>query len=166
MQHHQVLSSPTSQGSFFLPPAQAVYKFARPASQGLLYPDRFDEEGGWYRLVERKGKLIAVTALPSGEVYWWSYEQLEDTLIQCQLTELFISLPLPQEAICPLPEGLAVRFLENTPLTHIASASLGEAVIKAVIRQVIAASRAKKLLAMLDVSQVSPGCLSIFGNIR
>ena len=92
------------------------------------------------------GTLVAVKVLPSGVVDWKSTERIAEERVQRYLTRLLISIPFSLEASAQIPAPLARRFLEQAPLVHIASASLGEAVIKAVIRQVISAPQAKKLL--------------------
>jgi DNA-3-methyladenine glycosylase II len=146
MHNDQHLSSPASQGHFFLPSAQAVSRFADLSSQTLLHPDYFDEQGCWYRLLIMEETPCAIKVSPSGMVFWASLNPLEAGSVQRSIAQLFFSLPLPQDALLPLPQELGARFLQQMPLTHIASASLGEAVMKAVIRQVISALHAKKLL--------------------
>ena len=146
MQRNQVLPSPVFTGSFALAGVQMVSKFASSTSQQFLRPDHFDAQGCWYRVVEIAGTLVAIKVLPSGTVCWMSSEHVEESHIQRHLAHFLIPLPFPPEASENIPDNQAVRFLGNAPLVHIASASLGEAVIKAVIRQVISALQAKKLL--------------------
>lgn len=153
MPDHQQFSSPSSQGCFFLPSAQAMSQIACFTSQTYVHPDRFDTQGCWYRLLEIEEKPVAIKVLPSGTVLWFSPERLEETLVQQRMQQLLISLPLPQQALLLLPQKLGERFLRHMPLTHIASPSFGEAVIKAVIRQVISASHARKLLHRLITEQ-------------
>jgi hypothetical protein len=147
MHNDQQRSLPASQGAFFLSSTQAVSRFADLSSQTLLRPDRFDEQGRWwYRLLMVEEMPCAIKVLPPGMVFWYSSNLLEVGSVQRSVAQLFFTLPLPQEALLPLPQKLGARFLQQMPLTHIASASLGEAVMKAVIRQVISASHARKLL--------------------
>lgn len=146
MHQNPFVVSPTSQGRFWLPEAQAIFYFARSASRALLHPDCFDDQGCWSRLVDIEEKPVAIKVLPSGTLCWSSPEHIEEEQVKARLAQLFIALPLPQEALMVLPETLATRFRSQMPLTHMASPSLGEAVIKAVIRQVISASHARRLL--------------------
>jgi DNA-3-methyladenine glycosylase II len=84
-------------------------------------------------------------------VLWQSSVVLANEEVQRHLQRLFFPKPLADAALTHVPANLASRFLASAPLTHIASASLGEAVIKAVIRQVIAASHARKLIQTLVI---------------
>ncbi len=146
MQRYQVLPSSSVSGSFALTGAQALSQFAHSTSQQWVHPDYFDAQGCWYRVLEFAEALVAVKVLPSGLVCWGSTEPIAETHIQHTLTRLLIPIPFSSEASAQIPATLARRFLEQAPLVHIASASLGEAVIKAVIRQVISAPQAKKLV--------------------
>jgi len=146
MHNTQQRSLPASQGAFFLSSTQAVSQFADLSSQTLLRPDRFDEQGCWYRLLMVEEMPCAIKVSPPGMVFWYSPNLLEEGSVQQSVAQLFFSLPLPQEALLLLPQKLGERFLLQMPLAHIASASLGEAVMKAVIRQVISASHVRKLL--------------------
>ena len=133
-------------GSCSLDGLQALSRYAGSASRHFLRPDYFDEQGRWHRFVEIEGKQVALQVDPSGIVSWKSVERVENDHVQARLARLFVLLPFPKEAATHLPEDLAARFLRVTPLVHVASATLGEALIKAILRQVISATQAKKLL--------------------
>lgn len=133
-------------GSFELEAARSLAKLSHPTSQQYLRPDVFDQQGTWYRLIEVDGKQVAVKAERSGMVSWWSSDVVTTARVVQQIERLLLPICLPQEATGHLPAALADHFIRIAPLVHIASASLGEAVIKAILRQVITASHARKLL--------------------
>jgi DNA-3-methyladenine glycosylase II len=109
-------------------------------------PEQVDPERGWFRLLPLAGAEVAIRIHPSGTVWWQSPVALTNETVQQHLQRLFLAQPLAHAALAHVPANLARRFLTSTPLIHIASASLGEAVLKAVIRQVIAASYARTLI--------------------
>jgi DNA-3-methyladenine glycosylase II len=109
-------------------------------------PDILDQQGNWYRLIEVDGNIVAVKAMQSGVVSWVGSSDVESSTLRHQVEQILIPLSLPNEAVEHLPKALARCFLNQSPLVHIASGSLGEALIKAIIRQVISAPHAKKLL--------------------
>jgi len=133
-------------GSHSLEGLQSLFQGASSTPERLVRPDSFDERGRWHRLVEIDGTQVAFQLDPSGIFCWGSQERMEQRQIQRALDHLFLPLPFPKKAGAHLPEALATRFLRHSPLVHLASASLGEALIKAILRQVISAPQAKKLL--------------------
>lgn len=114
--------------------------------QSLFRPDSFDGRGRWHRIIEVEGKPVVIHINPSGTVFWKSQEPVETPSLQNRLCRLLRPFSFPTEAAAHLPTDLATRFLGHSPLVHIASASLGEALLKAITRQVISAGQAKKLL--------------------
>ena len=58
----------------------------------------------------------------------------------------FRSFLCPENALEHLPTRLAQQFIDLAPLVHISSPTLGEALIKGIIRQVISAAQARKVL--------------------
>lgn len=146
MQWHSETEKIVSCGRFVFDGGQSLAQWATPGVQQWHAPDRFDAEQSWYRLVEISGMPVTFTVTPAGTVFWRSQASLSATDVHRRLMQLLIPIDLPIEARMPVPTDILARFLAHAPLLHIASASLGEAVIKAVIRQVISAPHAKKLI--------------------
>jgi DNA-3-methyladenine glycosylase II len=142
---HEMLA-PTRKGEFAVSYTQALRHFCTVTTQKLVHPDYFDEQGMWYRLVSVDGQPVAINVSPAGNVQWSCREAIEEIKIRNVVNRLLISFPLPDDVRQHLPQDLAVRFLSLHPLVHIASLSLGEAIMKAIIRQVITAGQAKKLI--------------------
>jgi len=141
-----IVLSPKYSGSFELVYAQSLATLSCRASQEFVRPDVFDQEGNWYRLVDVDGKWALIKAMPSSQVSWISSGDIEPIRVQRRIEQILRPVLLPEEALQHIPAGLAKGFKGISPLVHVASASLGEALIKAVIRQVISASQARKLL--------------------
>ena len=120
--------------------------FCHTTTPPLIHPDYFDQQGTWYRLVSVENRAVTIKASPNGHIHWSCTEALDNRNVHDTLERLFLSLPLPEEAISHLPMALQVRFRALAPLVHVGSLSLGEALIKAIIRQVITANHAKKLI--------------------
>jgi DNA-3-methyladenine glycosylase II len=137
---------PTYSGSFELLFTKSLAKLSGFASQNYARPDILDQQGNWFRLIEVDGNLVAIKAMKSGIISWASSANIELSKIQHRVEHILIPMLLSKEAVEHLPKGLARCFLNQSPLIHIASASLGESLIKAIIRQVISATQAKKLL--------------------
>lgn len=145
MQRQTETETITPGESFAFDDGQALSQWAVPHAQQWRSPDRFDTDRSWYRLVTIAGIPVTLKVMPAGTVFWSSSANLSTTDIYRCLTRLLIPIDLPREAWTRVPPDLLARFLTHTPLLHIASASLGEAVIKAVIRQVISAQHARRL---------------------
>jgi DNA-3-methyladenine glycosylase II len=143
--YHEV-SSPKRKGAFTIPHTQSLHHFCTGTTQTLVHPDYFDHQGIWYRLVAIDGKHVAINVSPAGHVQWSCNEAIEDTKVWDIVNRLLISFPLPDEVRQRLPQELEARFCSLHPLVHITSLSLGEAIMKAIIRQVITAGHAKKLI--------------------
>jgi DNA-3-methyladenine glycosylase II len=141
--HHEILM-PRQRGEFAVPSTQTLHHFCTRTKQKLVYPDYFDEQATWYRLVPVEGKPVAVSVSSAGRVQWSCCETIEEMKIREVVNRLLVPLPLPDDV--KLPKDLAIRFLSLHPLVHVTSLSLGEAITKAIIRQVITAGHAKKLI--------------------
>ncbi len=146
MQKNQRQLTEIQTGHLVLEGLQGIRAFARTPDESLLCPARFDTCGQWHRVVTIDGKQVVLQLAPSGTLSWSSSDLLEEHLIRQQAARLFVPLPFPREAAAHLPADLAASFLQMSPYLHLASASPGEALIKAILRQVIAATQAKKLL--------------------
>ena len=136
----------TRAGSFALPAALHLKNVVQTVASSTVQPDAFDEQGNWYRLLQIGTSIITLKAAPTGTLVWTSSEPVHPVDIQHQVEHIFSLIPLPQHALEHLPERLAKQFADLAPLVHIASPTLGEALIKGIIRQVISASQAKKVL--------------------
>src|SRR2546421_7141732 len=143
--HYEILA-PTRKGEFVVPYTQALHHFCAKTTQKLVHPDYFDEQARWCRLVSIDGKPVVINVSPAGSVKWSCRETIEEMKIRDVVSRLLISFPLPDDVRERLPQELAARFLSLHPLVHVASLSLGEAIMKAIIRQVITAGHAKKLI--------------------
>lgn len=117
-----------------------------PTAQQLVHPGYFDHHKRWHRLISVDHISVAITVSPQGLIRWFCSEALESATIHRALRPLLLLLPLPEEASNHLPRDLHLRLRMLHPLVHLASPSLGEALIKAIIRQVITANHARKLL--------------------
>jgi DNA-3-methyladenine glycosylase II len=146
MQRNQTTETLVSQGCFELEGGEALLRWVLTSAHQRYAPEQVDPVHGWFRLLPYTGTEIEIRVCPSGSVLWHSSVVLTNEKVQRHLQRLFLPKPLAEVALAHVPANLASRFLASAPLTHIASASLGEAVIKAVIRQVIAASHARKLI--------------------
>lgn len=151
MQRNQTTETLVSQGCFELEGGEALLRWALVSAQQRYAPEPVDPIRGWFRLLPYAGEEIDIRVCPSGMALWQSSVVLANEEVQRHLQRLFLPKPLADAALIHVPANLASRFLASAPLTHIASASLGEAVIKAVIRQVIAASHARKLIQTLVI---------------
>jgi len=139
------VSVPTRTGEFTVPYTQSLHYFCTETTQTLLYPGYFDHQANWHRLISLDGKPVTINVSPEGCVQWSCHDAIESAKVQETVHRLLISLPLPEEAKKSLPRELEARFRSLHPLVHITSLSLGEALMKAIIRQVITAGHAKKL---------------------
>jgi len=140
-----VVTVTTSAGNFELASALYLHKFAS-TTHFMVQPYAFDQQGNWYRLLQVAGALVSIKVTPSGILLWTSSNFINDTDVQHSVGQLFSLVPLPQEAVAHLPAQLAQQCLDIAPLVHIASPTLGEALIKGIIRQVISAAQARKTL--------------------
>ncbi|HEU5381469.1 MAG TPA: hypothetical protein VFV38_39105, partial [Ktedonobacteraceae bacterium] len=139
------IAAPTHTGTLYVPSTRSLQHFCTETTQVLLQPGYFDQHATWYRLISLAGKLVTIAVSADGWVRWSCQDAIESTRVQEMLHHLLVSLPLPEAAQAALPPELAARFRSLHPLVHIASVSLGEALLKAIIRQVITASHARKL---------------------
>lgn len=139
------VSTPTRTGEFIIPDIQSLHHFCTETTQALLHPGYFDQQANWYRLISLDGKAVTIAVSPEGRVQWSCKDTIESARVQKIVRRLLIPLPLPEEAKNLLPRRLEAYFRSLEPLIHISSLSLGEALIKAIIRQVITANHAKKL---------------------
>ncbi len=133
-------------GEVIMSGLESLRYFCTPTTQQFVRPDYFDHCGMWHRLIPIDHTSVAITVSPQGCIRWYCTEALEDTKVYDALRHLFLPLPLLEEATNHLPAELQAHLLSLHPLVHVASSSLGEALIKAIIRQVITANHAKKLL--------------------
>ncbi|GAC1646757.1 MAG: hypothetical protein NVS4B12_14030 [Ktedonobacteraceae bacterium] len=136
----------SSAGSFELAPASYVHKLAYNTASFTAQPYAFDQHGNWYRLLDIEGVLVSIKVTASGTISWTSSDAVKNADVQRSVGRLFSLVPLPQEAAAHLSTPLAQHFLDLAPLVHIASPTLGEALIKGIIRQVISAAQARKIL--------------------
>ena len=139
-------SAPKQKGEFIIPYTQSLHHFCTETTQKLVHPDYFDHQATWYRLVFVDGKPVVINVSPTGRVRWSCSETIEDTKVRDVVNRLLISFPLPDDMRVPLPQELEARFRYFDPLVHVTSLSLGEAIMKAIIRQVITAGHARKLI--------------------
>lgn len=139
------ISAPTQTGEFTLPYLQSLHYFCTKTSQKLIHPDYFDHQANWYRLVRLDDTPVTINVSPEGRVQWSCRGAIERSSVQEVVNRLLISFPLPEAVLHQLPQELETRFRTLSPLVHITSFSLGEALIKAIIRQVITVGHAKKL---------------------
>ena len=135
-----------SAGSFEFTSALYVHKLVHNTAQFTAQPYAFDQQGNWYRLLHIEGVPVSIKVTPLGMTLWASPGIVKDADVRRCVGQLFSLIPLPQEAVAHLPARLAQRFLDRAPLVHIASPTLGEALIKGIIRQVISATQARKVL--------------------
>ena len=143
--YNEVLASPRK-GKFTLPYTQSLHHFCTETTQKLVHPDYFDHQGTWYRLVSVENKPVTINVSPVGRVQWSCNEAIEEMKVQDVINRLLVSFLLPDDVSKRLPQELAARFRSLHPLVHVTSLSLGEAIMKAIIRQVITAGHAKKLI--------------------
>lgn len=136
----------TPGSSFAFDNGQILAQWSVPSAQQWRAPDCFDTEGSWYGLATIHGIPITLQVTPAGTVLWSSHAPLSTMDVSRRLTQLLVPIDLTAEAWTPVSADLLARFLTCTPLLHMASVSVGEAVIKAVIRQVISAQHARKLI--------------------
>jgi len=132
-------------GTFNANYTQSLNYFCTETTQKLVHPGYFDLQANWYRLISVDRNIVTIMVSPEGCIQWSCEEAVEDARVQDVVNRLLISMPLPQIVEKQLPRELEARFRSLHPLVHVGSLSLGEAVIKAVIRQVITANHAKKL---------------------
>ncbi len=140
-----VVSSSVRTGTFNANFTRSLHYFCTEATQKLTYPGYFDSRANWYRLISVDNKAVTIMVSPEGCIQWACEEAIEDVRVQDVVNHLLISMLLPKDVERQLPRELEERFRPLSPLVHIRSLSLGEAVIKAIIRQVITAGHAKKL---------------------
>jgi len=133
-------------GTFELAYTSSLRKLASYSSRSFVRPDVFDQNDNWYRLIEVDGNWALVKVMKSGVVSWASSGVVQPSKIRHLTERILIPIILPSVAVQNLPPLLAKHFIEMSPLVHVASVTPGEAVIKAIIRQVITASQARKLL--------------------
>ena len=138
----EVLSS-QRKGAFLAPHAQSLHYFCTETTQKLVHPDYFDHQATWYRLMFVDKKPVTINVSPAGYVQWSCHEAIEETKVRDNDDRLLIAFPLPDEVRQWLPQDLEARFCALHPLIHVTSLSLGEAIMKAIIRQVITARHAK-----------------------
>lgn len=140
-----VVTEMSCAGSFELPSASYIHKLAH-TTQATVQPYTFDPQGNWYRLLSVKGVPVSIKVTPSGTILWNSSDYVKNADIQRCAGQLFSLVPLSYTNVAHLPVQLAQRCLDIGPLAHIASPTLGEALIKGIIRQVISAAQARKIL--------------------
>jgi len=133
-------------GTLKIEHTRSLKKLSTFERQSFVRPDCFDNNRNWYRLLDIEDSLTAVKITGSGFVIWGSHSPLTSKAIKTRVHQLVIPIELSDEAIAYLPKSLAENLKSLAPLVHIASASLEEALIKAIIRQVITAGHAKKLI--------------------
>jgi DNA-3-methyladenine glycosylase II len=125
---------------------KTLAKLATLERQRLVRPDCFDNNRNWYRVLDIGQSLTAIKVTSLGCVIWSSHSSLNSKTIKSHINQLIIPVDLPDRAIAHLPTSLAEKLNNIAPLVHIASASLEEAIVKAIIRQVISAGHAKTLI--------------------
>lgn len=135
-----------TRGSFTFTPAAWLHRSASVARRQYAHPDLFDQDGTWRRCVFINDAPVLVTAMRSGRVDWESPSEVCDSAVIQRIEGMLIPMRLSDKASAHLPPALRKRLERLSPLVHIASASLEEAVMKAIIRQVIRASHAKRLI--------------------
>jgi DNA-3-methyladenine glycosylase II len=138
--------APKRKGEFIIPYTQSLRHFCTETTQKLVYPDYFDHHATWYRLVFVDDKPVTIKVSPTGHVQWSCNETIEDTKVRDVVNRLLISFPLSDDVRALLPQELEARFRYLDPLVHITSLSLGEAIMKAIMRQAVTAGRARKLV--------------------
>ena len=146
MQAVQKVFQKNFSGRIYVEHTKSLTKLSTFERQNLARPDCFDSAGNWYRLLDIAESFTALKITTSGLVLWGSRFSLSQTTIMDQVQRLVVPIDLPMEAVSHLPITLAEQLIHLAPLVHVASASLEEAITKAVIRQVISASHAKKLI--------------------
>ena len=118
-----------------------------PARRAYIRPDFFDSEGCWNRTILLDGTESVLTVHPSGRVSVLTARgRSPGTGVLTAVTTLLRPFHMPKAALALLPRSLATEFEGMSPLIHIASPTLFEAIIKAVLRQVIRAAHATQLI--------------------
>lgn len=134
-------------GAFRTAVGDSLSIYATPARQMFALPDTFDQYGTWYRAVEGAGSTLLFALQSDGWLRWkslgTSVNQIE---VEAVFNRLVKPLSIPKSAMRHLPPTLRARFQSRNPAVHLASASLDEAVFKAIIRQVIRAEHAIRLI--------------------
>jgi len=146
--HHPmtILESSLCSGSFELAYATSLSKLASSPAQQFVRPDYYGPQATWYRLAHIDALPVAIQVTKDGIVSWISPREIETARIQQKVKQLLVPLPLPDGALNHLPADLAHGFAALSPMVHVASESLWEALAKGIIRQVITASQARRVL--------------------
>ncbi len=122
-------------GTYFSPATMAD----RSESFARLHERRY-----WSRALKVNDALVLIQILSDGQVKWHSDTSIDMLEIKQVLDALLYSVPFPSENLDFMPSETLSLFRQHSPLTHIRSTTLFEAVIKAVIRQVVSSRQAQK----------------------
>jgi 3-methyladenine DNA glycosylase/8-oxoguanine DNA glycosylase len=133
-------------GSFALPHSLSPSKRSPIPPGPFFTPDSFDANLVWRRSITIEHNIVALAVSPDGVVSWRSQNPVQSDCVRKKLSLLLVPLPLPTAVDAVLPANIADFFRLRAPLVHIASETLWEALVKGIIRQVITASQAKKVL--------------------
>lgn len=118
-----------------------------PSRRAYIRPDFFDSEGRWNRSILLEGEESVLAVHPSGRVsVLTAGGRTHRTGVPSAVSALLRPIHMPEAALELLPGSLAAEFERMSPLIHIASPTLFEALIKAVLRQVIRAAHATQLI--------------------
>ena len=135
-----------TEGEFTFKQIKSVSKLVTDDRRAFVRPDCFDSTGSWYRLLHEHGDLLAIKVNDSGVVSWSSSANHDSASVRRRIKKLIIPIELSENATTHLPEKLIMNFKRFAPLVHISSASIEEALFKSIIRQVITAKQAKKII--------------------
>lgn len=112
-----------------------------------INPGFFDDNLSWYRMLSYNGGKVALKLGPGNLI-----ECSSSIHVSNRDTDLILGRMLrPMEFMGnhpALPSELSVMFKEVSPLMHIASASLEEALIKAIFRQVVSKGQSQRSMDM------------------
>lgn len=136
----------TNAGSFEFLAAASLQKNLSGRLAFATQPGLFDTQGNWHRLLTLENTCVFVRVQDTGVVSWISNIPVAAGSVQERLKRLLKVIPLPPHAVEHIPSHLAEHFIALSPLVQISSPSLAEALIKAIIRQVISAEQARKVL--------------------
>ncbi len=133
-------------GSFTLPYTLLLSKRCPVPPSPFCSPDFFGIDLTWHRIASLESNLVALSVSQEGIVLWHSQNLVRHDDVREKLSQLLLPLPLPEVIDTLIPSALAKFFRSRAPLVHIASETLWEALVKGIIRQVITALQAKKVL--------------------
>lgn len=110
-------------------------------------PDFFDEDGTWHRAVLVDDSRVRISITRDGRLKCFdARRQLCSNTIHKVLRRMVVEIPLPPLNLMNAPARTNASRPQIAPIIHLSSPSLFEAVAKAVIRQVVRADHAKRVL--------------------